>query len=370
MPGRDNPVSLDARGEVTPSGGTVASSRGELTVSLPAGAVTSVHTLVVRDRGFPTLTRQGGSKVRPLVAFDVELTDAAGRKASGQLGREATITLDFAEIDLGNIVPQSLTFFTLDEATGRWQAVPGQLDYNGKKMVARTSHFSGWAVGGDTSASIVPNVEAAQTSLFTRSAEMAIELKLPPGLAGLVPRLVLKYSSAAVNRSEVNDFWSYMDVQGSWVGLGWSLDLGAITARHKDTGYELFAISLGGIVDRILRKNTQPLTEDWYSQRESFAKIEHIVGDAEHWWVTTKDGTKYRFGYIAGEGGDAMGDPTNTGSRQESGYIFDNGPRTYNYRWLLDRIEDTNGNVVTIEYEGTRASISAGGATTDMSIES
>ncbi|MBI2954183.1 MAG: RHS repeat protein, partial [Chloroflexi bacterium] len=358
MPPVKNRVSLEAQGAVTPNGAVVASRKGELAISLPAGAIAAPHVLTIRDRAHPTLTRPGGSGVQPLIAFDIELRDDADRIASGRLEQEAIIAVDLNKIWLGNLIPNSLTFFTLNEETNRWEPVASELDYPAKKLVARTRHFSGWSVGGDGYASMVPNVQMAQTSLFTRSADAAVELKMPPGLSGIVPKLVLHYSSNAINRTEGKDTWAYYDVQSSWVGLGWALDLGSVTIRHVDTQHVMYFMSLGGTIDRILQKDGQQSGNRWYLQRENFTRIEHFPDSPtlDYWLATTKDGTKYRFGYVLGEGWDAMGDPTNTGSRQEGVYYWvDGNPRGYKYRWLLDRIEDTNGNVVTIKYSGTRA---------------
>lgn len=359
MPELNNPISVNAEGTITPDGGTVASPKAAVTVSLPPGAVASTVTLSMRDRTHPELKRAGGSAVKPIVAFDLELKDSLGQKLSSQLQREATIILDLDKVPFSNIVVQSLAFFTLNETSKQWEQVPSEVDVAGKKLTVRTNHFSGWVAGGDVLGNVAPNMEAAQTSVFTRSAEVNIDLKLPPGLSHLVPKLTLRYSSNAVNSlggTEETGWWS---AQASWVGIGWSLDLGHIVARHNDTGsYDMFGIVLNGVADRILQRNDESGTTRWRCQRETFVKINKEM-PADRWVAVGKDGTKYFFGQT---GGASSGhpDPSNTGSRQDGIYMtgYPPSPRTFSYRWFLDKVEDTHGNVVTINYSGSRAAIS------------
>jgi len=70
----------------------------------------------------------------------------------------------------------------------------------------------------------------------------ALPLKVPPGINGLTPELTLRYNSGAIEAMNQNIIqgwgfksnpgWpdsTYTDLQASCVGLGWSLDVGAVT---------------------------------------------------------------------------------------------------------------------------------------------
>ena len=173
---------------------------------------------------------------------------------------------------------------------------------------------------------------APEASVFTGAATNRIPIAVPPG-RGVTPTISLNYNSSWQNR---------------WAGVGWDLRMGAIQ-RSTKTGVDYSKTDF-----MVLTPDSSfelaACTAEWPNCKDEryVAKIEgafsrydrvlpttsgvpgwvHPAGDGS-WIAATKDGTKYYYG-------------STSGSRQENG----NGT----FKWLLDRVEDTVGNYMTIEY--------------------
>ncbi|MFH1148328.1 MAG: toxin TcdB middle/N-terminal domain-containing protein, partial [Pseudomonadota bacterium] len=148
---------------------------------------------------------------------------------------------------------------------------------------------------------------------FTGSARMSIPIEVPPGRKGIDPRLALTYDSRRGN---------------GWVGQGWAINIGAIERSTKhgiDYGKNDFVFESEELVPR----------EDWgvncYGRKieGEFSRF-YFNSSTQGWEVTTKDGIKHYYG-------------SSSFSRQELiiGQIF---------KWYLDKVEDTNGNYMTVSY--------------------
>lgn len=143
-----------------------------------------------------------------------------------------------------------------------------------------------------------------------------IPITVPPGKKGMAPNISLIYNSNSLN---------------GWIGIGWNLDMGAIQRNTKrgvcytcDDYVATMSDSSSELVPR----------DDWGANyygakiEGAFAKYQKI-SDTGGWIVITKDGTKYYYG-------------TAPASRQDNA----NGV----YKWNLDKVEDMNGNYMTITY--------------------
>lgn len=143
-----------------------------------------------------------------------------------------------------------------------------------------------------------------------------ISITVPPGRKGMAPNISLIYNSNSLN---------------GWIGIGWSLNMGAIQRNTKrgvcytcDDYVATMSDSSSELVPR----------GDWGANYYG-TKIEGVfaryqkISDTGGWIVITKDGTKYYYG-------------TAPASRQDNA----NGV----FKWNLDKVEDTNGNYMTITY--------------------
>jgi RHS repeat-associated protein len=152
-------------------------------------------------------------------------------------------------------------------------------------------------------------------STFTGAASYSVPIVVPPGRNGLAPKIALTYNSQRGN---------------SWVGVGWDIDLGAIrrsTKREVDYSKNDFVFSSAGqSYDLVGRTNVWGANYYGAKAEEDFSKY-YLSNNS--WVVTAKDGTKYYYG-------------STDASRQFSGNNI--------FQWYLDKIEDTNGNYISITY--------------------
>jgi hypothetical protein len=109
----------------------------------------------------------------------------------------------------------------------------------------------------------------------------------------------LSYNSQIVDESSAFS-------QASWVGMGWSLDTGAITRNMHGTDSDngsvnddTFSISVGGISGVLLPISTSGDQTTYNTADQSFVKV---ISDESDYSFTawTKDGTKYYFKSLAG----------------------------------------------------------------------
>ncbi len=163
--------------------------------------------------------------------------------------------------------------------------------------------------------SIIP-----QNFTYTGAATYSVPIVVPPGRAKIAPNLALTYNSYVGN---------------GWLGVGWTLDLGSIQRSLKNgvhyTADDFVAVTNGKSTELAARP-------DWGSGHfgakieSDFTKFEKIAdtqGTGFGFVATAADGTKYYFG-------------RNASSR------LDNTKGIF--KWCLDRIQDTNGNYLTISY--------------------
>ncbi len=181
-----------------------------------------------------------------------------------------------------------------------------------KKTAASTGGSNPQATG------FAANLGATKVNVepFTGSASTAVPIEVPPGRAGIQPNLMLTYNSSG----------GY-----GMFGVGWNMDIGAIERSTKKgvpkyDNSDQYVLMMGGSQELVF----DPATNRYYSEVEgAFNKIER-VGD--NWVITDKKGTKYHFGQTHAS---RVSDPAN------SNRIF---------RWALDKVEDLQGNYMTITY--------------------
>ena len=139
--------------------------------------------------------------------------------------------------------------------------------------------------------SIVPTVDANQSNLQSGASSVSIPIKLPAGTNGLTPKLALSYSSAGANGIVSEYHSSYEKAQGSWVGMGWSLDVGHIELTDADNSKIRGGLVLNGRSRQLIHTSN----DQFKTQQESFLKIDKVDGGTTHgdyFMVKAKDGTE------------------------------------------------------------------------------
>ncbi|MEW1629729.1 polymorphic toxin-type HINT domain-containing protein [Streptomyces sp. NPDC089173] len=196
-------------------------------------------------------------------------------------------------------------------------------------------------------------------------------LRTVPTPGGQSPSVGLGYSSqSADGRTAVTNN------QGSWVGEGFSYDPGYIERRYKpcsEDGHPTSAeqcwafdnatIMLNGSASELIKDDD---SGEWKFSSDDGTKVEKLTGatngddDGEHWKVTTSDGTEYWFGLNRLPGwttGKETTDSTWTApvfgdDVKEPCYkdTFTSAHCKQAWRWSLDHVKDTHGNVMSYFY--------------------
>lgn len=191
---------------------------------------------------------------------------------------------------------------------------------------------------GDGSTPFTGLAQAPEANLFVGAATLAVPIELPPGRAGMTPTLALTYNSS---------------VKQTPFGAGWDLPIGKIQRCLKhgvmsctDTALRNeFVLELpSGTIECTLVAGGRclPPVED------SFLRIDYQSA-ANTWLVVDRDGNRYTFGDLAGA---RTGSDVNSffvpAVAASAGHAY--APCRFTFSWALTRIEDTNGNTVTIAY--------------------
>jgi RHS repeat-associated protein len=162
-------------------------------------------------------------------------------------------------------------------------------------------------------------------SPFTSNSGVAkkdIPIIVPQGRKGIEPRISIKYNSNS---------------QNGWLGIGWTLDMGAI---QRETRWGLnytgplsdqYNFVINNLLSRLVPRG------DWgpnyYGAKieSEFTKYYYDTA-SKGWIVTARNGTKYYYGSTLAS---RLVDPADT---------------TRIFKWCLDKVQDTNGNYMVINY--------------------
>ena len=163
---------------------------------------------------------------------------------------------------------------------------------------------------------VYSNPEAV-TASQVGAASFTYPIEVPPGRNGLQPDITLQYSSYNGN---------------GWLGVGWDLNMGSIS---RSTRYNLSYIGGRYIVDGADLVPNSDWGSNYYCAKieGAFTKYEKI-SESEGWIAYAKDGTKYYYG-------SRSSDPNSNSQMTNSHGTFS---------WHLDKVEDTNGNYMEINY--------------------
>ncbi|WP_327694870.1 polymorphic toxin-type HINT domain-containing protein [Streptomyces sp. NBC_00459] len=193
-----------------------------------------------------------------------------------------------------------------------------------------------------------------------------------PTPGGLTPTVGLGYSSQSADGRT-----SATNNQGSWIGEGFSYDPGYIERRYKPCSedghdgsgeqcwaFENATVMLNGSSGELVKDDT---TGKWHMSSDDGSKVEKLTSatngdnDGEYWRITTSDGTEYYFGQNRLPGWATGNEETNS---VWTAPVFgdDSGEPCYNatftsahcqqaWRWSLDYVKDSHGNVMSYFYE-------------------
>ena len=172
--------------------------------------------------------------------------------------------------------------------------------------------------------------ESFEPQLNTGTSTYSVGFELPPGRAGLQPRLALTYNSGQGN---------------SMVGIGWNFNLPSIK-RQTDKGFPSYDSS-----DTFLFEGEElvPLTDgSWRCENESaFIRFQQIDTDGDGrvdaWEAAERNGIRHVYGsHRDSEGWSVVEHPEQPSGPEEH---FNN-----TYCWALDTTIDLHGNRIEYHY--------------------
>jgi RHS repeat-associated protein len=177
------------------------------------------------------------------------------------------------------------------------------------------------AGGGGSSGTYGAGSVTVQPDLFTGALLHTIPIEVVPGRRGMQPSLALLYRSANGNGQ---------------VGVGWELSTNSIERRQKDglqyDGDDYILRAGGSAVDLV---NIAP-GEYRVKFESTFQRIRRFTAsdnaNVVYWEVTDRNGTHYLYGETAA-------------ARQDNPL-----EATRVFGWMLDRVQDTNGNYMSLTY--------------------
>ncbi|MEU9782781.1 ricin-type beta-trefoil lectin domain protein [Streptomyces phaeochromogenes] len=227
---------------------------------------------------------------------------------------------------------------------------------------------------GDYSATELSASSAWQAGGSSGSFTWSHDFFLPPAAAGPPPEISLSYDSGSIDGRTATT-----NNQGTAVGEGFSLTESYIERTYgscDDDGhgdvfdrcwkYDNAQLVLDGKSTRLVKKSgtwdsTWRLENDDASTVTRSTDAANGDSNGEYWTVITGEGTKYVFGLNKLDGaGDQRTNSTWTvpvfgDDSDEPGYgngdAFADRSETQAWRWNLDYVEDTHGNVTTYWYE-------------------
>ncbi|MBC3844524.1 hypothetical protein GXW82_43385 [Streptacidiphilus sp. 4-A2] len=241
-------------------------------------------------------------------------------------------------------------------------------------VLAATSAAGGG--GGDfTQTSLKPS-SSWQAGGSADSFTWSYPLQTPPVPGGLSPQLSLNYDSQALD-----GLTSSTNTQASVVGDGFSLPEAFIERSYASchqnpagstqsddncwSANNQLTLSMNGQSSVLVKDDT---TGAYHPQNDMNERVQYETGatraqSGEYWVVTTADGTQYTFGLNRLPGW-ASGDGTTNSVLTEPVYATASGQPCYNatfadsycdqaYRWMLDYVKDTHGDVMSYFYTPT-----------------
>ncbi len=188
------------------------------------------------------------------------------------------------------------------------------------------------------------NIQSFNADLFTGTAGSEIPIAVPPGAAGVAPKITLRYNSGVIDDIDGD--------QADWTGLGWSLDTGGFVIRNTkgttSTADDTFQLVFGGDTHDLVAIGAG----NYRTRDETFLAITYVTA-SDYWTVKTKDGTVHRFGFSA--------------SSRATGLTFAlNVEVPVTFRYFLDEVTTTSG--VGVRYEYFKQSSSYNGKAYDQAV--
>jgi len=297
----ENYIALLESNSVNMRGGKAEGLKGKVKVDFPDGALDQDVTVFINNplpESMPPFSLSGNPfeiNAYPLKdkSGDALRAFTADRENKGKeinkFNQEVEIEVAYDESLYPN-TEQDLVIYWYDEETGQWEPLFSHVNTDENVIRAVTNHFTVFDINVNSwQASRLPTVDSFQVSGFTGAGTFHFPIEAPPGPGGLQPSISLDYNSQVVDSASIVS-------QASWVGMGWSLDVGTIERNSNGTptwtGDDSFFLSFNGVSSTIVNVGGVYRLSD-----ENFWKIEKL-SNPDRWEIKDKIGNTYVFGYV------------------------------------------------------------------------
>jgi hypothetical protein len=235
----------------------LTSGDGMILITVPAGAINEAalieyspqkpldSTAVQVFRQFKLTARAAADPTRFLKSFN----------------QPVTISLRYGVDDVRGLDDRTFQLSHLNEALGRWEALPTEHDVIKRTLTATTNHFSIFAGRANPIYALPGFVQHFQADLHSGSAVFSYPIQLPAIPGGALPGIGLAYDSGGVNETK-----NHRDV-ASWTGTGWNLTLPYVFFNEELNKYYL---QMNGLFAE-LKKDSNGV---WYTRPDLNLKVD------------------------------------------------------------------------------------------------
>ena len=287
----------------------ITSPSGKITLIIPKGAVPTISAIEL-DEYSPKIS----TGMVMLSLFDLTAKDEASGTAFSKFNQNLQISIQNDPTNLTGVDPNSIQLYYQDETTQQWVPVANsKFDPKTNILTGVTDHFTLYGEMANPLINGPGKVLASNVNMHSGASIFSYPLELPSGSGGFQPKLQLNYDSGTIDEMK-----NKRDM-GSWVGIGWTLDLGSISLDLNSGQYYL---ELNGASYPIVSSDGT----NYYTVPDQHYKI---TRSGNTWNVYDKDGYYYRFG----------------GTSDSQQYV-----EGIYYRWDLSLMQDTNNNQAAVSY--------------------
>ncbi len=271
--------------EVLQKGGQVNGLNGKVKIEFPQSVLSQDLLVEIRRPEY-------NAKISYLPGgfpFEVNAKGKSDQSEVHKFTGKFTIEVGYDENHLPG-PEEALSLFYYDEASEDWVPIPTTVITETHTLVASIDHLTLFDYDAQNyEAARLPSLNNFQVAKFTGAATYNFPIQVPAGPGGLQPSLNLSYNSQIVDNSTAR-------TQASWVGMGWSLDVGYVLRNQNgtpdndsDDTFSLTANGAGGLL--VLGGDGYYHTTD-----ETFWRITHDANDV--WTAKDKVGNTYTFSPI------------------------------------------------------------------------
>jgi RHS repeat-associated protein len=312
------------------NGGIIDAMGGKLKIKFPKDALAEKAVVAVgkpSGDAIPAYSLLG----QP---FEIKAHAQQSGAAIKHFPKELSISVSYADMEVPQGLESDLHLYWYNTELQEWEPLPSRVDKETKTLIAYTDHFTVFDMDvNNWQSSHLPTVDSFQVSSFTGAATYSLPIVVPPGPGGFQPSLSLNYNSQMVDQSTLN-------TQASWVGMGWSLDMGSMELdSHGTSGSEddTYILNIGGVSTRVVKGPGGT----YHTADENFWQITPD-SPSDSWIVKDKQGNTYTFAHTS-----AFPEQNNNCG----------GYSSKSFRWSLSKVQNIFGQEILYDYQNQTRSV-------------